>query len=179
MESEKSLVQKTLQGDSASFDELIKLNQEDVFITVYRIVRDSDIALDICQDVFIKTFKNLKKFQFNSSFKTWLIRISINETISWLRKNTRNKKYKINLETAKGIENPDGTPETIVIQNEKRAQLNMAIAQLNIRYQKVILLRYFQEMSIREISRVMACSEGTVKSMLFRSVRKLKSILQR
>jgi len=153
----------------------MKQHQQDVFITVNRMIRNKDSSMDVCQNIFLKVYKNLCKFNFNSSFKTWLIKISINETLNWLRLNKKN----LNLLPIENIEINVYSNDTdkLLIKKENSRLLYQAIFRLNNKYQQAIVLRYFENKSIKEIANVLSCSEGVVKNMLFRSLRKLKSFL--
>jgi len=138
-------------------------------------IRNKDSSMDVCQNIFLKVYKNLCKFNFNSSFKTWLIKISINETLNWLRLNKKN----LNLLPIENIEINVYSNDTdkLLIKKENSRLLYQAIFRLNNKYQQAIVLRYFENKSIKEIANVLSCSEGVVKNMLFRSLRKLKSFL--
>jgi len=155
----------------------MKLHQQDVFLTVNRMIRNKDSSLDVCQNIFLKVYKNLPKFNFNSSFKTWLIKISVNETLNWLRLNKKN----FNLLPIDNIEINDHSHDTdkLLIKKEDSRLVYQAIFKLNKKYQQAIMLRYFENKSIKEIANILSCSEGVVKNMLFRSLRKLKVFLNK
>ena len=89
MEKERKLITETLNGNLSSFDQLMQKYQADVFLTVNRMIDNPQISYDICQNIFIKVFNNLNTFRFKCAFKTWLLKISVNETFSWIRRNRK------------------------------------------------------------------------------------------
>jgi len=89
LEKERKLITETLSGNLYSFDQLMQKYQADVFLTVNRMIDNTSISYDICQNIFIKVFKNLSTFRFKCTFKTWLLKISVNETFTWIKINRK------------------------------------------------------------------------------------------
>ncbi len=128
--------------------------------------------MDVTQNVFLKAYENLTKFQGKSQFKTWLMRIAYNESNNWMKKN----KFNISAHDPDILPSDSDQEDNYLVQ-EHRALMLQSLFQLNTRYRLAVILRYFENYSIREISKVLKCSEGMVKNMLFRSLQKLKGIL--
>lgn len=178
MEKDKELIDKTLEGDLSSFDELMKLYQQDVFISVNRMINNVTISLDICQNIFIKVFRKLDTFRYKSSFKTWLIHIAMNETFTWIRKNRkRYNQISINDANAVAVKDMQANPEELLDKKENVEKLGLAMMKLNPQYRKTVFLRYYEEKTLQEIAALMSCSVGVVKNRLFRSLRQLRSIM--
>jgi len=177
--TEKALIIQSINGDLAAFDQLMQLHQSAVFITVNRFIPDKQNALDICQNVFIKAWQNLKKFKAKSSFKTWLWRIAVNESLTWVRLNQKQQRFTpIHAEKSVKITDREPNPEENFLKKEQIRLIHVAISRLNSRYREAIILRYIEGKPIREIAGALNCSDGVVKSMLFRSIRQLQTILK-
>lgn len=171
--TESELINNVRAGSEESFDQLIQSYQNHVYNVAYSFTKNSENALDISQDVFIKVYKNLSAFRGDSQFRTWVTRIAFNESQNWLKKNKRHMQMQdIN-------ESPDHVVhEDEVLVEENKTILLRSLYELNTKYRTAVVLRYFENYSIREISSVLGCSEGVVKNMLFRSLQKLKNYLK-
>lgn len=171
-ETDMELISKALSGDLLAFDKLVNRYQESVFKLCLSITKNRDTAMDVLQNAFIKTFDKMGTFKGKSSFKSWLLKISYNESINWLRKN----KFFLTHETFE--EN-----NFILSSNDEEItseilSLQESVLALNTKYRTILVLRYYDNMSITEISKTMNCSEGVVKNILFRSLRKIKDRLK-
>jgi RNA polymerase sigma-70 factor (ECF subfamily) len=174
--TDTELVKETLNGILSSFDRLIKRHEQQVYRLAYRFANDNDYALDITQDVFIKVFEHLNQFKEKSEFKTWLMRITFNECQNWAKKN----QYKIENRSIEELEMKyidTINQEDEVIAKENRVMLMRSLYQLNTKHRLAIVLRYYEDFSIGEIAGVLKCSEGVVKNILFRCLKKLKQNL--
>jgi RNA polymerase sigma-70 factor (ECF subfamily) len=170
--TESEIINQVRSGSEESFDQLMQNYQSHVYNVAFSFTKDSENALDISQDVFVKVYKNLNSFRGESQFKTWLTRIAFNESQNWLKKNKRH----IDMENLKDKSaHVDSTDEMLA--KENRTILLRSLYELNTKYRLAVVLRYFENYSIREIASTMSCSEGVVKNMLFRSLQKLKNYL--
>ena len=171
-----NIEQEIKNGNTESFDELMQLHQQKVYQVAYSYAKSSHEAMDITQNIFLKVYKNLKQFRGDSQFKTWLMRIAFNEGQNWVKKNRRHKMnediYERPAETATQV-----THEDEYIAAENKTTLLRSLYELNTKYRLAVILRYFENYSIREIAATLNCSEGVVKNILFRSLQKLKSVL--
>jgi RNA polymerase sigma-70 factor (ECF subfamily) len=174
---DSTLVSEVRQGSHASFEQLMERHQNQVYRVAYSYARNVEQALDIAQNVFIKAYENLHKFRGESQFKTWLLRITYNESQNWLKKNLRYKSE----EDVESLVNQTQTmlnQEDELLAKENRALLLHSLYELNTRYRLAVVLRYFENYTIKEIAQVLHCSEGMIKNMLFRSLQKMKNNLQ-
>ena len=174
-ESDQVLIGEILNGKSGSFDMLMQRYEKMVFKVAYYYTHDEDQALDVSQEVFLKAYRHLNRFRGESQLKTWLTRIAVNESQNWVKKHRRHLPTDDILQFA-DRETGD-TQEDEMLASENRVQLLRSLYQLNTRYRLAVILRYFENYSIREIAATMKCSEGVVKNMLFRSLQKLKKNL--
>ena len=149
-------------------------------------MHNHDDAYDISQEVFIRVFKSIKKFKGQSSFSTWLYRITTNACLDELRKRKNNKNIisidqEIQLEDGevfRQIEDDGPTPELVAERNELREIIKEAISKLSDEHKEVIVLRDIQGFSYDDIAEIIKCPQGTVKSRINRARRMLKEILK-
>ena len=170
---EEPIIKKVLRGETNRyFNQLIEMYQPKVFSIAYRMMGNLHDAQDICQEVFIKAYLNISKLRQTSSFQSWLIHITKNCCYDELR-SRRRKITEISLE--KTIENDFFTneltgnlpsPEEVAINKELKSTICTCINTLSQKHSKVIVLRELRGLSYEEISQIMGCSVGTVKSRL-------------
>jgi len=167
------LIEKTLAGSLECYDVLMQRYQNDVFAVARGYTRSVDDTLDICQNVFLKAYRKLDTFAGRSSFKTWLVTIANREGLNWLR--TRSRKAPLNVVDLETVQLPSGIDqETVLLETERRQMVVDSLQVLNQRGRLAVILRFFRDMPIRQISVVLGCSEGVTRNLLFRSVRKLR-----
>ncbi len=184
--SDVQLINMSIKGDTAAFGMLIERYQNKAYAISIKIVQNHDDALDCVQDAFIKAFKSLDQFNFQSSFNTWLYRIVTNTSLDLLRKN---KRYQNNVPIEKPITDDDdeyylqiedekADVETIVQSNDTVQAVRYAINELSEDFRKVIILFEIEQFSLAEVSQILNVPIGTVKSRLFRARDKLALILK-
>ena len=184
--SDEQLINMSINGDNSAFGILIERYQNKAYAISIKIVQNHDDALDCVQDSFIKAFKNLKQFNFQSSFNTWLYRIVTNTSLDLLRKNKRYQNdIPIVIPIAENedeyfiqIEDSKADVENITISNETIRAVRAAINELSEDFKKVIILFEIEQLSLLEVADILKVPVGTVKSRLFRARDKLASILK-
>ena len=169
------LIDEIRAGSRAAFNQLIERHEQFVYRVAWSFTKENQSALDISQNVFIKVHRKLDSFHGRSTFRTWLVRITQNESHSWLTNQKRHIAHAA-VDSLPGIPYPP-RQESTMVQAERSRNLQDEIQKLNPRQQKAVLLRYFQNMPTREIGDVLECSEGQVKNILFRSLKKLRNNL--
>ncbi|MDD4570695.1 MAG: sigma-70 family RNA polymerase sigma factor, partial [Tepidanaerobacteraceae bacterium] len=178
---EKSLIRRAKRGDTLAFEDLISGYERKVYNTVYRFFNNTEDAMDITQEIFIKVFTSLHGFRENSSFSTWLYRIAVNTCIDFLRKKKEDM-LPIKEELAVGGDVKFGShtesPEEFVENQEIKHTLMKAINTLSEEQRMCVILRDIQGFSYTEISDILSCSLGTIKSRLCRGRRALKEKLK-
>ncbi|MDR5586792.1 MULTISPECIES: sigma-70 family RNA polymerase sigma factor [Clostridium] len=163
-----SLVKMAMKGDSEAFTSLIKENKTYLYKIAYSYVKNEQIALDILQESTYKAFINIKKLKKESVFKTWITKIVINECINTIRKNAK----------ITYLNDNDILIKKEFISTEEKLDLYEAIDKLRNNYKTVIILKYFNDLSLRDISYIMEIPENTVKSHLKRAKNDLSKILK-
>jgi RNA polymerase sigma-70 factor (ECF subfamily) len=176
IKSDQILVQEIKNGRLDSFDELMIKHQQAVFQVAKSFTKDTDDAFDLSQTIFLKAYENLKKFRGDSQFKTWLMRITYNEGNNWLRRN-RKRTMQEEFDEHRTDSGSKISQEDEYLASENRAALLRCLFELNTKYRLAVILRYFENYSIKEIAETLDCSEGVIKNMLFRSLEKLRSKL--
>ena len=171
MLDDNELIQKFQNGDEKAFDQLVRNNLNNVFGFFMKVTRDEMSAEDLTQDVFIKLYKNLKKFRHDSNFSTYLYRINSNTANSWI---TRNKwKNLLHLDQA-----PDKGEYDIKNEAEwTKEELWNEISKLPNKQRRVMILRITDSLSYSEISKITGMSEGTAKVNFHHGLKKLKEVL--
>ena len=170
------LIRETLAGDLGSFDELMRYDHL-VFKIAYSFCGGRESAFDITQTVFLKAFDRLGTFRTESSFKTWLMRITYNEGINWTRSPRNRRDLHENIEPTSEAFSLAAGQESHLLLREQRLMIRRGLDLMNDRYRTAILLRYVHDMTISEIAGVLQCSETMAKNILFRGIRTLKRTL--
>lgn len=157
------------RGDMEAFEKIYKAACGFVYSVALRITNSKEDAEDIIQDVFIKIYKNLKKFQFRSSFKTWLYRITTNIAINHYRRISKERNRRVDYDVAIKTEStPDATGEIIDREDNERLVASL-LDLLNPDQRACIILREIEGLNYREISEVLKININTVRSRLRRA----------
>ena len=174
-----ALVERVKQGDVRAFEMLVVKYQRRIERLIGRMVRDVDLVQDIAQETFIRAYRALPQFRAESAFYTWLYRIAVNTAKKALVDMKRDPVMTYTAiqgnddddETYRGgMEPTDGeTPEALLASKEIAATVNAAIAALSEDLRQAITLREIEGLSYEEISDVMNCPIGTVRSRIFRA----------
>lgn len=178
------LVEKAQKGDHEAFAELVKASEKTVFNIAYRSLSNREDAYEISQEVFIKAFKNINKFDGKSSFKTWIYRIAVNTCIDEARKRKNKDTISLDKEISGEddnyliqVESNEDSPEEEYIKKDTSRLVQDSIDKLSLEHKTIIILRDLQGLSYDEIASSIGISLGTVKSRLTRARKNLKEIL--
>jgi len=180
------LVALCQNGDCAAFDRLVTKYRNQVYATIYNLVRGEDEAWDLAQETFLKAWRHIAHFRGQSKFSTWLHRIATNVTIDWVRRKqiTAGVEFDDTLAhtpiAAGSTTTPHAapSPEQAMEAGEIQARIDAAIAQLSPEHRAVILLREVDGASYEEIAETTGCTTGTVMSRLFYARKKLQTLLR-
>jgi RNA polymerase sigma-70 factor (ECF subfamily) len=174
---DNALVSAYLEGDEYAFEILVTRYQNKLASYITGIVHDYDHAIDLCQEAFIRVFKNAHRYKGKYQFSTWLYRIATNLAIDELRKQQRKSKFRFYsiVERFQSDENavplPDQRqcPERTFDKKERAERLEVAIESLSEKYRLAFVLKEVQGLSYEETGRVLNISLGTVKSRIHRA----------
>ena len=161
------LIHRTQHGDAEAFSPLLEKYQPRFYNHILGNVKDTETAKDLCQETWLKAFRAIQTFRFQSTFSSWLYRIAENVCIDYFRKQKKEYAFE-SLHTVAESRITDTYPSPCrdLQRKELRAHLSNAIAQLTPVRKQVFLLYYIQELSIKAIARRLNRSEGTIKSHL-------------
>ena len=168
--------QATLEGDESAFAELMERYKKPVYHMILKMVRNVDDAEDLTIEAFAKAFRNLKRFKKDYTFSTWLFRIATNNTIDFIRKK-KLETYSLNTSFSDDngdsvnidVEDRNLTPDQETINSQKIELVRMFVTKLPPKYQRLVKLRYFDELSYEEIAIELEAPLGTVKAQLHRA----------
>ncbi|OYW12389.1 MAG: hypothetical protein B7X34_01945 [Acidobacteriia bacterium 12-62-4] len=164
---------------------LISRFQQPVYNLIYRLLNDPADACDAVQEVFLKVFRNVESFRGQSSLKTWVYRIALNEAYNHRRWFSRHRKQEVGLETdeegsrswIESISDPARDPYELTLNEERHQLIEDALREINPDFRAAVVLRDLEELSYEEIAEVMQVSLGTVKSRILRGRESLRRVL--
>ena len=175
-ECDQLLVERVREGDKQAFDLLVAKYQRRLMRLLSRIVHDPAEAEDVVQETFIKAYRALRHFRGDSAFYTWLYRIGINTAKNFLATQGRRTPTSTDADTEQAEGFYDGehlrdinTPESMLASKQIAQTVNAAMDALPVDLRTAIALREIEGLSYEEISDIMACPIGTVRSRIFRA----------
>lgn len=176
------LVQKALDGNQRAYADLMARYKDAIYFMALKMVNNKEDAMDLTVETFGRAFEKLDKYKPSHAFSTWLFRVATNNCIDFIRKK------KLNTLSLSGLMDEDGddralqiaadvlNPEENWIKDQQTKELKTLIASLPPRYNKLITLRYFDELAYEEIAQQLDLPIGTVKGQLFKARYLLASI---
>ena len=184
--SDADLVREIQEGNYSAFDALVTKHRGRVYAMIQNMVKNDADSWDLAQEVFLKVWKALPKFEARARFSTWLYRITHNVVYDWMRKRKLETVGELDdnlLDREQIAAGAAATPahaprpDEAMEQGELRARIELALEKISPEHRESILLREVQGMDYKEIAEVMECSIGTVMSRLFYARKKLQSLL--
>jgi RNA polymerase sigma-70 factor (ECF subfamily) len=193
-EEDVALVSAVRAGSEEAFDRLLSRYQASVYNVVYRIVGNPQDAADTVQEVFLKVYRGLDKFQGNSSLKTWIFRIAVHEGCNYKRWWRRHAQRESSLETSLGsadrsradrdaptlgeiLVEGSRSPFDSTASGEIKSMVELALREMPEHYRTAVVLRDLEDLSYEEITEVLGVSLGTVKSRVGRGREALRKRL--
>ncbi len=178
------VVREAQGGNHAAFTQLVHAHDETVLRVALRITGSQNDAQDIYQEVFLKVYKKLNCFRFDSSFSTWISRITTNTCLDYLRKarhRRENDTVKVGFDGTEedlldhiADDRPTNDPEKEILRRELRGYILCALRHLTPQERMVFDMKHFQGMKLRAVGEILDISEGSVKTCLVRATRKLR-----
>lgn len=185
--TDQALVALAQKGDYKAFDALVTRHRGKIYAMIVNMIKNDADAWDLAQDAFVKAWKALPKFENRSQFSTWMFRITHNVVYDFTRKRKIRSEGELDDRmldstqidsSARTAPAASARPDEVMDQNERRAEIEAALATLSPEHQEVILLREVQGLDYAEIADVMECSKGTVMSRIFYARKKLQILLK-
>ncbi len=179
---DRALVARVLEGDRDRFTELVRRYEKRVVNYVYRITHRYEEAHDLAQDIFVKVYLALDRYDSKYQFSTWLFRIAQNAAIDVLRKKTISevplaRPSEDEPQKEREFADPGVSPYRALKNKQLAAAIEKAVENLPVDYRELIQLRHFAELSYEEIATMKKLPLGTVKNKLFRARNLLKEQL--
>jgi RNA polymerase sigma-70 factor, ECF subfamily len=184
-QEERALIARLCEGDEAAYETLIDRFEHPIYNLVSRLTNDPGDAPDVVQEVFLKVFRNVQSFRGQSSLKTWIYRIAVNESRNHRRWFGRHRGQEVALEPARGeahnfldwLPDPARSPMELAIDHERETLIEAALAEINPHYRAALVLRELEGLSYDEIAEILETSLGTVKSRILRGREALRQRL--
>lgn len=176
MENEGQLIQRAAAGDASAFNELLGAHEKQMYVVCYRMCGNYNDAQDCLQEAMLRVFRALPGFKSQSSFSTWLYRITMNACLDELRrrKTRRNASLDGLLEEGWSPKSESEAPDDQVVRSERAKALHAAIAELPEEMRSAIVLRDIRGFSYEEIADMLNMNIGTIKSRISRGREKLR-----
>lgn len=168
MEKER-LAKLAIKGDSQAFTKLVIANKESLYRTAYAYLKDKDEALDIVQDTVYKAYISINKLKKPKYFNTWIMRILINNCLNAIKKN----KKVIYMENKEFVNIVDNN----IKDKDESLYVWEAIDSLKDKHKDVIILKYFNDLTVEQIADILECPVGTVKTYLNRGLGNLRKFM--
>ncbi len=174
MNKEAELIKKLINPKlkNEAYKDLLDLYQERLYWHIRKIVITHDNANDVLQNTFIRIYKGIKNFKENSTLHTWMFRIAYNESIRFLEKNKINTSFNLNDDNNNYLENL--TEDVYFDGDEAQLKLHSIISKLSEKQQRVFQMKYFDDLSFRQISEILDVSENTLKSSYYSIVKTIE-----
>ncbi|MCD6508681.1 sigma-70 family RNA polymerase sigma factor [Candidatus Poribacteria bacterium] len=179
--TDTTLIESLLEGNIEALGVLFERYRRMVYNVAYRITRSHHDASDVTQETFIKVFKSISRFRGESNVETWIYRIAVNSALNHLRKMERRREEPFD-DVPEGEIPPtkrsSDDPGRCLERNELRRAISQAMRKLSPDHRAVVVLHDVEGLTHAEISKILGCSEGTVKSRLHYARKKLRRILK-
>ncbi|RRN69148.1 RNA polymerase sigma factor SigW [Peribacillus simplex] len=180
----KERINQVLKGDHNAFGEIVEIYKDKVFQICFRMLGNRQEAEDLAQEAFVRAFVNIRSFNIQMKFSTWLYRIATNLCIDRLRK--KKPDYYLDAEVAgteglnmySHVASDMAKPEEEVESLELQETIQVEIMKLPEKYRSVIVLKYIEELSLKEISEILDLPVGTVKTRIHRGREALRKQLR-
>lgn len=174
---EQILVLSAQSGETDGFRDLVDLYERRLLYFIRRLIGDADTALDVLQETWITVHRRLPTLESPAAFRVWLYRIARDKAIDLLRRTQRHRELLVDLADGSASDGPADDAEFVLVMEDVEF-VHHALARLSPVQREALALHFLEEMSIDEISRVVGCSPGTVKSRLFHARLSMRRMLE-
>jgi RNA polymerase sigma factor (sigma-70 family) len=178
MQNEEEIISRIVNGDVTAFKILVKQYEKLVTFMINRLVQNKKDTEDLCQEVFIKVYKHLPGFKFQSKLSTWIAQIAYGTAINHLRKVSGKRNLTDDIANFENCNKTTEDPGSILEKKDASRYIQKQIEKLPVQYRTVLTLYHLNEFSHKEIEVITGMPEGTVKNYLFRARKLLKEKLE-
>lgn len=180
--TDKELIEEYTGGSEEAFKELVSRHMDNVYKFAYRYFNDKDKAEDAVQETFVKAWKNIRRFDTDRKFITWLFAIAKNTCLDILKKKTPAAFSKIEAEKemdiAELVRDESPLPDELAENSIKKEAISAALEKMPADYRMVLFLRYNDHLKFREIAESLGESLNTVKSRHLRGIKMMKKLME-
>lgn len=173
---EQELISEVKRGSHDAFRVLVESYMKQAYDVAYFVLGDHDDADDVAQEAFVNVHRSIAKFRGDSDFATWLFRIVKNCALNRLKQKKRKQRREVDL----AIADKELTSVNAGLGSTENARIHIerVLHELPTLQRAVVMLRHMNGLSTRQVSRILECSEGTVKTHLHRGLKKMRDRLQ-
>jgi RNA polymerase sigma-70 factor (ECF subfamily) len=171
-----SLIARARAGDDAAINSLVRRYLGDVYAVASRVLSDPELAQDAAQDALVNAVRALHRFRGEASFRTWLLRITVNAARSIARKQFRRRE--VSLEEIQETPNDETDVASVVAINDEASRAARALTQLPEKQRMAVTLRTTQGLSYHEIGTVLDCTEGAARVNYHLGVKRLRELMK-
>jgi RNA polymerase sigma-70 factor, ECF subfamily len=168
-DDDHDVIRQVLKGDVNKYRLLVEKHQRAVFNLCYQMLNNFEDAEELTQDVFVRAYEHLGGFRFKYRFFSWIYRIAINRTLAHIKQQSR-------LTSIEDIRHKMAATDEA--DNDRSTHLKMAIDLLKENYKTVIILKYYEQLSYKEMSVILEIPEKTIRSRLYDARIKMKQLLE-
>ncbi len=185
VQAELALIHRAADGDADAFGALMRTYERQVYNLTLRMTGNPDDALDLSQEAFLRAWRGLGGYRFDSAFSTWLYRLASNVCIDFLRRRKKQKTIPLYTAGEDGeerelpIPDPNADAEAAVLRSLEREDMARAMARLEPEYREALVLRAVYGLSYQEIGERLDIREGTVKSRIARAREKMRRMMKK
>ena len=174
-DEERQFIIQAQQGDMRAFRLLVESYMKQAYNIAYGVVNDHDDAQDVAQESFVRVYQSLNSFRGEAQFGTWLYRIVMNVSLNHVskRKTMAQREVRVPEQATLAIE-ADTAPHDSL---DRRGHVERALHQLPTLQRSVVIMRHLNGLSTKQVSGILQCSEGTVKTHLYRGLKKMRTLL--
>lgn len=165
------LIQRSRQGDRRCFEAILKRYERQLYAAAYRIMQNSEDAVDVTQTAFMRAYEHLDRYDPKLPFRSWLYRIAVNEALDQVR-----ARRPAEMLAEEMLDDREG-PDEAAIRQQSDGVMQSALMALKLDHRKVIVLKHLQGCSYEEMAQILDCPVKTVKSRLFTARQALREVL--
>ena len=174
-----AVISECKQGNKEAFTKIIHHFQNKVFHICFHFTGTSQDAEDAAADVFIKTYHSLPSFNPRYKFSTWLFKITVNHCIGLSRKKKHEKNYLLSqFPDRRAQESDEKTPCALFFKELEQERVREALRSIPVKYQAALMLKYYRDLSYREISEILSVPQNTAASLILRGKKELRKKLR-
>ena len=173
---ERQLIQRAREGSHDAFRCLVERHMKGAYTVAYGFAKDHHIAEEIAQEAFVRVYQSLESFRGDAEFSTWLYRIVTNLSLNRVKQIRRRREREVSTSAEEYVATPDHTES--MPGGEMKEHIERALHELPTMQRAVVILRHVDGLSTKQVGWILGCSEGTVKTHLFRGLEKMKKKLE-